>query len=107
MEEIRNLLHRLVDAVVDVIGGQQQARKKKRKRKNGVIANIIAILGEATEAAPLTREMIWKRLCERFPDRDAGGMRVTVHSQVPLRLRKVNELDVQGSDDKGGYYIAG
>lgn len=70
----------------------------------GVIATIVDLLKGASAKNPLHRDDIVAALKKKFPDREESGMKVTVYSQVPLRLRNVKGLDVKETDDKK-YYI--
>ncbi len=69
----------------------------------GVIASIIEFLTKATAKRPLTKEQLADRLEKRFPERGRGAMLRTINCQVPTRLRKEKELDVQKNDK--GYFI--
>jgi hypothetical protein len=96
--------------------GKKKKAKKDGRAENlkpasesgpGVIASIIEFLSESNKNTPLTRDDILKKLRKRFPDRDPDGMRVTVISQLPLRLIK-RGLDVQQNKSTGsdtGYWI--
>jgi outer membrane biosynthesis protein TonB len=75
------------------------------KKGVGILKGIIALLKQAGEKGkPITREKITEKLAAKYPERDPKGLRVTVFSQVPLRLIKVKNLDVQ-NDGEGGYWI--
>jgi hypothetical protein len=64
------------------------------------------MLIQASKNNPVTRSQIGKNLAKLFPDRHEDSMKVTVVSQLPLRLRKagmaIKEVEV---GDETGYYI--
>jgi hypothetical protein len=74
--------------------------------KPGVIATMKQMLIQASKNNPVTRSQIVKNLAKLFPDRHEDSMKVTVVSQLPLRLRKagmaIKEVEV---GDETGYYI--
>lgn len=74
--------------------------KAASKEEPGVIASIIEFLSLGNSKIPVTREELLKKLKQRFPNRDEAGMRVTVVSQVPLRIGR-RGYDVQGDITKG------
>lgn len=82
------------------------AKKKTPATKSvGVIGSIIEFLTKATKTKPLTKEQLADQLEKRFPERGRDAMLRTINCQVPTRLRKEKELDVQRNDEKGGYWI--
>ena len=73
--------------------------KTKSPKKVGVIATII----KAISKKPKTKKQILARLVKRFPDREEAKMMKTINVQVPSRLRKDKELNIQKTDK--GYII--
>lgn len=81
-------------------GTTEKPEKKKGKKKPGVIATIIKSISKK----PKTKKQILAKLVKKFPERDADKMMKTINVQVPSRLRKDKELNIQKSDK--GYLIA-
>lgn len=83
-------------------------------RGAGVIRYIVRLLAEAgakggKEGPPdgVHLETLHRKLCAKFPNRDANKLWTTLRNQVPSRLRLVRGLDVQRNAKTGGYYYAG
>lgn len=74
--------------------------EKQGKKKPGVIATIIAFISKKN---PKTKAQILAKLTKKFPERDPEKMMKTINVQVPSRLRKDKELNVQKTDK--GYHV--
>ncbi len=70
----------------------------------GVIASIEEFLKETSADKPITKKGILKKLCKRFPDRDADSMSKTIAVQVPNRMNKDKSMGILKHED-GGYYL--
>ncbi len=70
----------------------------------GVIASIEEFLKETSADKPITKKGILKKLCKRFPDRDADSMSKTIAVQVPNRMNKDKSMGIVKHED-GGYYL--
>lgn len=90
-------------AAKEAAGRPPQLAKAESKDGKGVIATIIDVLKEANVKEPVTRDDILKKLVKKFPKRDPKSMRVTVISQVPLRIKKRGE-NLRSSPK--GYWIS-
>ena len=77
--------------------------KKAGDKKGGVIASIIEFLTAASASKPLSKKSLVAKLKDRFPDREELALSRTITCQVPTRLRKDKELDVQKNDE--GYWL--
>lgn len=69
----------------------------------GVLAAIQEILTAATAKAPIKKDAILRELVKRFPDRDESSMKNTINVQLPSRMAKEKNLDIQGSAADGFY----
>jgi hypothetical protein len=81
----------------------KKAAAAKPDKGPGVIASIVEFLQAASAKSALSKEALLGKLAKRFPDRSPDCMAKTINAQVPGRLRKERELDVQKNDD--GYWI--
>ena len=70
----------------------------------GVTRVILQELRTATEAQPVTKEIILNVLSREFPDRDVEKMRTTVNNLVPGRFRNEYGLPVQRRMTGNGRY---
>jgi hypothetical protein len=85
--------------------GKAFPKKAGGEGQPGVIASIIEFLTAATAKKPITKKVLVEKLLERFPDRGEVALMRTCNCQIPSRLRKERELDVQRGEE-GGYFIA-
>jgi hypothetical protein len=69
----------------------------------GVIESIKEFLFQASEAVPITKDEILRKLVSRFPDRPADSMMATVKQQVPHKLTVDAGFRVQ--KNKHGYWL--
>ncbi len=96
---------------------EEEEKPKKKKGGNignfkkaggpngpGVIASIEEFLKETSADKPITKKGILKKLCKRFPDRDADSMSKTIAVQVPNRMNKDKSMGILKHED-GGYFI--
>ena len=82
-------------------------KKANTGKKVGVEASIREFIGKATKEKPLTREAVHRKLCKRFPDRDADGMMVTVRAQIPNRVNKEPySMNVIADSSGKKYYVS-
>lgn len=72
-------------------------------KARGVIASIREFLEEASEESPISRDRLLEKLCQRFPERDARGMRNTIQTQLHNRLCREQGVNLRSS--KAGYWI--
>lgn len=61
----------------------------------GVIGTIVKILGDATEAKPVTKDEILAKLVKAFPGRQPEAMMKTVSLQLPNRIGRERGIEVQ------------
>lgn len=84
--------------------GAKKAAKSTEPKKPGVIATIFEIVQTATAKKPLSRDDIFAKLVDAFPDRDADALKSTVQTQVPSRIAKERGVTIEKNEK--GYWIA-
>lgn len=90
--------------VEETAKAKTKSKKAEVAKGPGVIATIVKIVEGATKTKPLTREDIFAKLVDAFPDRDAESMMATVKTQVPSRLTKDKGMTLE-KNDKGAYWV--
>jgi hypothetical protein len=83
--------------------GAKKGASKDSDKKPGVIATIFAIVQKATASKPMSREDVFAALVDAFPERDADALKSTVQTQLPSRISK--ERNVQIEKNEKGYWI--
>ena len=72
------------------------------RTKVGVIATIIK---SVTGKKPVTKQTILKRLIKKFPGRSEVAMMRTINTQIPCRINRERDFNVQ-CDDKGYWSVS-
>lgn len=94
-----------VTALDDLPPSQQNGSadlSEPAKKRPGVIASIIDFLESASEEAPITKEELLDKLCQRFPERGRKGMANTCQTQLHNALRR-SGVNLRSSES--GYWI--
>ena len=81
----------------------KKGASKDSDKKPGVIATIFTIVQKATASKPMSREDVFAALVDAFPERDADALKSTVQTQLPSRISK--ERNVQIEKNEKGYWI--
>jgi hypothetical protein len=76
----------------------------KKAEGGGVIGTIVEVLSKATAKKPISKAQIADVLAAKFPDRTREAMLKTVNVQVPTRLRKEKNLNIEKNEN--GYFVA-
>lgn len=79
---------------------EKKEKKTREKKGEGVIATIISLI---KTKGPITKEKISKELEKKFPERNAEGMKKTLHIQLRGRLAKEKNLKIENTEK--GYVI--
>jgi len=72
----------------------------------GVIATIKDILSKTSKKKQVTKQDILDALVIEFPDRAASSMKSTVNAQVPGRISRETDMDIEKSADGKKFYKA-
>jgi len=72
----------------------------------GVIATIKDILSKTSKKKQITKQDILDALVIEFPDRAASSMKSTVNAQVPGRISRETDMDIEKSADGKKFYKA-
>jgi hypothetical protein len=113
-----------IDPLKEEVVEEEEAPKKKGKKaaaekpakdktKRGKVATpfkgpgvIKTIRDFIVENGPVTKEEILEHLTETFPDRDPKAMTGTMNVQVPNRINKECDFQIEKNED-GGWFVAG
>lgn len=79
---------------------EKKEKKTREKKGEGVVATIISLI---KTKGPITKEKISKELEKKFPERNAEGMKKTLHIQLGGRLAKEKNLKIENTEK--GYVI--
>jgi len=70
-------------------------KKEKAFKGPGVIKSIATII---KEKGPITKENILAELVKLFPDRDKDAMKNTINVQIPNRINKEQDFQIENTD---------
>ena len=74
---------------------EKPAKKEKETKGPGVIKTIASTI---KDHGPITKEQILEKLIKAFPERDAEAMKKTINVQVPNRINKEQNFQIENSD---------
>ena len=74
---------------------EKPAKKEKEVKGPGVIKTIVSTI---KEHGPITKEQILEKLVKAFPERDAEAMKKTINVQVPNRINKEQDFQIENTD---------
>ena len=79
---------------------KKKTDSKPKEKKVGVIATILELITKK----PMTEDQIVAQLVKSFPDRNEVSMRKTVKTQLPNRMAKEKNINIE-QDDKGRFSV--
>lgn len=74
---------------------EKPAKKEKEVKGPGVIKTIVSTI---KDHGPITKEQILEKLVKAFPERDAEAMKKTINVQVPNRINKEQDFQIENTD---------
>lgn len=74
---------------------EKPAKKEKEVKGPGVIKTIVSTI---KDHGPITKEQILQKLVEAFPERDADAMKRTINVQIPTRINKEQDFQIENTD---------
>ena len=74
---------------------EKPAKKEKETKGPGVIKTIASTI---KDHGPITKEQILEKLIKAFPERDAEAMKKTINVQVPNRINKEQDFQIENTD---------
>ena len=74
---------------------EKSAKEKKEVKGPGVIKTIVSTI---KDHGPITKEQILEKLVKAFPERDAESMKKTINVQVPNRINKEQDFQIENTD---------
>ena len=74
---------------------EKSAKEKKEVKGPGVIKTIVSTI---KDHGPITKEQILEKLVKSFPERDAEAMKKTINVQVPNRINKEQNFQIENTD---------
>ena len=74
---------------------EKPATKEKEVNGPGVIKTIVSTI---KDHGPITKEQILEKLVKAFPERDAEAMKKTINVQVPNRINKEQDFQIENTD---------
>jgi len=79
-------------------------KKSKGEKGPGVISTILTLVQTADKKTGITKNQIFEKLVELFPDRAGEGMKKTISVQLPGRMSKEKKVNIVKTD-KGAFYV--
>ncbi len=101
------------DVIPEVISSDKEIEAKilplkafitSHNRQPGIYATLLRVLQRASKAAPVTKVQLLEMMIEKFPERDADGMRATIARCVPSYFTKKKGVTIK-SNPSGGYWM--